>query len=186
MTPTEELKHEHQIVLLVLAGAEREGESARRAGACSMQRVDEMVDFFRAFVDRCHHAKEERHLFPALRRHGPAPQGASIETLLRDHDAGRQRIKAIEGALKKAQAAQAGAAAELGENLLAYAGLLRRHIGVEDGVLFPFADTVLAPDEQAALEEAFAKVEAEEIGEGVHERYHQLAHEIAERSEKGD
>jgi len=30
------------------------------------------------------------------------------------------------------------------------------------------------------LSVAFEKVEAEEIGEGVHEKYHQLAHELAE------
>ena len=66
MTPTEILKHEHQIVLLVLKGAEREGTAARKNGACDAPTVEKMADFFKTFVDRCHHAKEERHLFPAL------------------------------------------------------------------------------------------------------------------------
>lgn len=57
--------------------------------------------------------------------------------------------------------------------------LLRNHIYKEDNVLFPMADRVLAADEQTSLEGLFEKVEAEEIGEGVHERYHQLAHELA-------
>ncbi|MCX7681174.1 MAG: hypothetical protein N2508_04275 [Anaerolineae bacterium] len=32
--------------------------------------------------------------------------------------------------------------------------------------------------DQQALEEAFAQVEREEMGEGVHERYHELAHRL--------
>jgi len=31
-----------------------------------------------------------------------------------------------------------------------------------------------------ALVKAFDQVEAEEIGEGVHEKYHQLAHELSQ------
>jgi hemerythrin-like domain-containing protein len=41
------------------------------------------------------------------------------------------------------------------------------------------ADEILTAADQAELEAAFARVEAEEMGEGTHERYHQLAHEWA-------
>ena len=65
-------------------------------------------------------------------------------------------------------------------SLLAYAKLLRRHIQKEDNVLYPMADRVLTGQDQQALAEAFEKVEAQEIGQGVHEKYHRLAHELAE------
>ena len=65
-------------------------------------------------------------------------------------------------------------------SLLAYAELLRRHIQKEDNVLYPMADRVLTGQDQQALAEAFEKVEAQEIGQGVHEKYHRLAHELAE------
>jgi len=58
--------------------------------------------------------------------------------------------------------------------------LLRAHIDKEDNVLFPMADQLLTAADQKELTEAFEKVEAEEIGEGVHDKYHQLAHELAE------
>jgi len=63
MTPIETLKHEHHIILLVLGGAEAE---ARRPQGCDLARVGQMADFFRNFADKCHHAKEEGHLFPLL------------------------------------------------------------------------------------------------------------------------
>lgn len=180
MTPTETLKHEHQIVLLVLKGAGREARSSKKNGTSDITKVDQMLDFFKTFVDRCHHTKEERHLFPALERHSGSPKEAPIEVLLQEHEAGRQRVKAIGEALPEARLGRPDAVAEICENLLAYVKLLRSHIEKEDKFLFPFAEKVLTRKEQAALEDAFEKVEAEEMGEGVHEKYHQLAHDLAE------
>lgn len=68
---------------------------------------------------------------------------------------------------------------DLADALLAYAELLRGHIFKEDNVLFPMADQALPADEQTRLTGKFDEVEAEEIGPGVHERYHQLAHDLA-------
>ena len=61
MTTIETLKHEHEVILLVLRAAEREAEAIERAGRFDADRLRKFVDFFREFVDRCHHHKEERH-----------------------------------------------------------------------------------------------------------------------------
>ena len=58
--------------------------------------------------------------------------------------------------------------------------LLRAHIDKEDQILFPMADRLFSPEDQRELEVAFDQVEAEEIGLGVHDRYHQMAHDLAE------
>lgn len=178
MTPTEILKHEHQIVLLVLKGAEREGTAARKSGRCDSATIEKMVDFFKTFVDRCHHAKEERHLFPSLEKHGVPKEGGPIGVMLSEHDAGRGHVRAIAAALPGLKSRRADAAAEIAEHLQAYAALLRAHIDKEDNILFPMADRLLTREESEEMVKAFDRVEAEEIGEGVHEQYHQLAHEL--------
>jgi hypothetical protein len=43
------------------------------------------------------------------------------------------------------------------------------------------ADKLLTPEDQKDLEAAFEKVEAEELGAGTHERYHQLAHGLGKK-----
>ena len=48
----------------------------------------------------------------------------------------------------------------------------------ENNILFAIADRVLTPEDQDELSAAFEAIEAEEIGEGVHEQYHQFAHEL--------
>jgi hemerythrin-like domain-containing protein len=61
------------------------------------------------------------------------------------------------------------------ENALGYVALLRQHIMKEDNILFPMADRVIPVAEHAKVAEDFERVEHEETGEGVHEKYLALA-----------
>jgi len=178
MTPTETLKHEHKIIQLVLAGARREGERVQSTGRMHVEKAQKMVDFFSNFVDRCHHAKEEKHLFLMLEQRGMSARSGPIAVMVEEHRQGRRMIASIAKALPRAAAGHKSALAAVGENLLSYVELLRQHIDKEDNVLYPMADGVLTPEDQQALAGAFEKVEAEEMGEGLHEKYHQLAHEL--------
>lgn len=58
--------------------------------------------------------------------------------------------------------------------------MLGQHIDKEDNVLYVMADQMLTPRDQEDLAEALDRIEAEEMGDGVHEKFHQLAHELAE------
>jgi hemerythrin-like domain-containing protein len=174
--------HEHKAILLVLAAAEREVLGIQATGRVDAEKIRKFLDFFQNFADRCHHAKEERHLFKAMQGHGFPVGSGPIAVMLHDHDEGRRRLAAVAEALPAAESGDAEALTSLSRNLLAYVELLRGHIAKEDNVLYPMADRLFGPEEQQVLGEAFEKVEAEEIGEGVHERYHRLAHELAEES----
>jgi hemerythrin-like domain-containing protein len=56
-----------------------------------------------------------------------------------------------------------------------YVRLLHQHIAKEDQILFPMADRVIPAAKHDEVWEAFEKVEHEETGEGVHEKYLALA-----------
>lgn len=174
MTPTEELRHEHDVILLVLKGAEKTATPAEKLDRATL---GEMVDFFVNFVDRCHHTKEEKHLFPKLEERGIPHEGGPIGVMLDEHDRGRKLVAAMKEGLGGSRSDPVPASVR--ESLFEYIHLLRAHIDKENNVLFVMAERVLTQDEQQALSKAFAKVEAEEIGEGVHEKYHQLAHRLA-------
>ena len=66
------------------------------------------------------------------------------------------------------------------EHARSYARLLRQHIGKEDKILYPMAEQVLTAEDDQHLVQAFEAIEREEMGEGVHERYHRWAHELVE------
>ncbi|MCK9377104.1 MAG: hemerythrin domain-containing protein [Syntrophobacterales bacterium] len=180
MTATDDLRHEHEIILVIMDAADREASSITDTRQVDVATLEKIVDFCRVFLDRCHHGKEEEYLFPLLEQRGVGREHGPVGVMLHEHDAGRQRLKAVAASLPQAGTGGGGAAAALAAELRAYAALLRAHIDKENNVLFPLADRVLSPADQETLLRAFAKHEAEEIGPGVHEKYHHLAHELAQ------
>lgn len=140
-----------------------------------------MIEFFVNFVDRCHHSKEEKHLFVKMEERG-IPHDGPISVMLDEHDQGRKLVAAMTGRLPAAAAGSGTATEALRADLIAYVRLLRSHIDKENNILYPMADRVFTSEDQSGLEEAFKKVESEEMGEGVHEKYHQLAHRLAQGS----
>jgi hemerythrin-like domain-containing protein len=180
MTATEILKHEHTIVLKVLDAVRHEAQAIANTGKLNVEKLDKILDFFRVFVDQCHHGKEEEYLFPTMEKRGiPADKGP-IPVMLQEHTGGRNTVKAIIEALDRARQGDAAATEAVAANLSILDEHLRSHIEKENEVLFPMADKVFTPEDQQALIASFEKHEAEEIGAGVHEKYHQLAHELAQ------
>jgi len=179
MKATDILKHEHQIILLVLEGAEREAQRIQETGVVQAGKVEELLDFFQSFADRCHHHKEEKVLFVRMQERGMPADRGPVAAMLLEHDQGRGLLSAVAEALPEAAKGKAEAVASVRDNLRAYVALLRAHIAKEDTVLFPAADQLFTAEDQETLAEAFDRVEAEEIGDGVHEKYHQWAHDLA-------
>lgn len=179
MTATEILKHEHQVILMVLKTAENEARSIKEKNQVRPDVINKLTEFFQNFADRCHHAKEEKYLFERMRLRGIPVENGPIGVMLIEHDEGRGYVKAIIEGVSRAKDGDAKATSEVADHLLDYVDMLRVHIDKEDNVLYPLADRVLTSKDQEELLKAFEKVENEEIGAGVHEKYHQLAHELA-------
>ena len=102
MKPTEELVHEHQVITLVLNAVTLEAGRLRNAGKIDPGLVEKMLDFFRNFTDGCHHAKEEKHLFPLLERRGMPRDRGPVGVMLAEHDEGRRLVSNIGGVLPAA------------------------------------------------------------------------------------
>ncbi len=179
MTPIEQLMHEHQIILVVLDGAQKEIDYIRSTGKVHGEKIEEMLDFFRTFADKCHHAKEEKLLFQRMSDKGMPTESGPIAVMLQEHDLGRAYLKAVAEALPDAENGDAGAAEVVADNLQGYANLLRNHIAKEDNILYPIAERMFTPEDIKSLTEDMERVESEEMGEGTHERYHELAHKLA-------
>jgi hemerythrin-like domain-containing protein len=172
MKATRILKHEHQAILLVIGAVEKEGAHIEKTREIHARTVREMADFFKNFVDRCHHAKEEKHLFVMMHERGVPVKTGLLAVLLREHEQGRGYVRAVAEEVTGKGVPGAAAIRKAKKNLASYARLLRAHIDKEDNLLYPMADRLLKSADQKSLAEAFEKVESEELGEGVHEKYH--------------
>jgi hemerythrin-like domain-containing protein len=180
MTARKDLEHEHGTILLVLRAAEREAANIADTGSVHPDRTQKMVEFFREFADRCHHAKEEKWLFPLVRDRGTDADARAVEGLLAEHQEARRCVRQISEGLTRMKAHQASGAGLVEENLSAYVALMRVHIRKENTEFFPRAEELLTETDQATLAEAYRGIETKEMGEGTHEKYVELAQTLAE------
>jgi hemerythrin-like domain-containing protein len=154
--PTDILRREHELIGEVLRLVERLGQRLERGARIDGTVRERLVQFLTAFVDGCHHAKEERELFPALERAGVPRDNGPIGIMLADHESARALIPLMAGEDPR----PAGAA------MSRYAALMRVHIEKENGILFRLADMVLPDAAQQALADAFAVLDREASATG--------------------
>jgi len=181
MKPTEILSHEHRIIEQVLDCLDKMAEECRSAGALDERAARDAIAFFRNFADRCHHGKEETHLFPAMEARGFPRDGGPTGVMLYEHEQGRACVRGMEEAVEAAAAGDPAAQARFVDHATRYVDLLREHIRKEDHCLFAMANQLFGDSDQQQLLDAFTRVEAEDMGAGTHERYLAIANALADR-----
>jgi hemerythrin-like domain-containing protein len=170
MKATEDLKQEHEGILLMLNIMEQ----ISAMNEPNIVHLAQIIDFIKTFADKCHHGKEEDLLFPKLIEKGIRKENGPIGVMLYEHEQGRKHIKDLSVSFENYKNGDKSAISGIKENLNKYIDLLRNHISKENNVLFKMADEVLSEKEQDSLFEEFEKIEIERIGIGKHEEYHQL------------
>jgi len=181
MKPTEILSSEHRVIEQVLDCLDKIIQKCQTEGKLDKRSAKDAVAFFRNFADRCHHGKEEAHLFPAMEAKGFPRDGGPTDVMLHEHEQGRSFVRGMDKSIDAAANGDAAAQKEFVRNAWGYINLLREHIQKEDHCLFAMANNALNEQDQQALLAAFGKVEAEEMGEGVHEKFLKIADDLAER-----
>lgn len=171
MEATKILMEEHRVIEGVLASLE--AAAARLNGGQPVRPgfFIDSADFIKGFADGCHHKKEEGVLFPAMESAGVPRHGGPIQVMLAEHEEGRRLTRAMREAAERLEAGKPQAKDQVVSSAQSYVALLRQHIAKEDRILFPMADQVLDASRQAEVTEAFERIEHEETGAGVHERY---------------
>ena len=151
---------------------------------CNLLKTNEEVDlvditrliyFVKIFADECHHGKEEKLLFPAIKEVAVRRHRDLIEELLTEHVKLRDLIKSMQDAV-------------LGESVridtfvqscIVYINLLRDHIEKENYGLLPICDASLSKKKQDELLKKFETLENAVIGK----EYYPVFHSMLERFE---
>jgi hemerythrin-like domain-containing protein len=167
--PTDILKNEHRVIELVLYWLEKIAKDTRDRGRLEAVPARDLLAFFRNFADRCHHGKEEIHLFPVMESKGFLRQSGPTGVMLYEHEQGREHLRAMDAAVDKAASGDELSVEQFCTHAARYVNLLREHIVKEEHCLFGMANQVLAPDDDARLMEQFERIESEHAGEGTHQ-----------------
>jgi hemerythrin-like domain-containing protein len=178
---TQELNTEHGAVLVGLKILDKVAAAITEKSEQALEDLEQLLDFFKGFVDVCHHGKEEDVLFPEMERRGVKREGGPIGVMLAEHRVGREHVRAIADGLQQLRRGDDEAAALISEHARAFHEMLREHIRKEGKVLFPMADRLVPDDAAATLVEKFGEIERERVGEGKHEAYHAMLHDLKKR-----
>jgi hemerythrin-like domain-containing protein len=139
---TASLRRDHDIIKKVLKATATCTQLLKEGKEIPPAILLDTIDFITNFIDRCHHAKEEQGLFPALETTGMPRENSAIGTMLREHEEARkiaEQIKsAVDSYLANNKSEQSKSA--LVQYCKAYVNHIDRHILKEDTRLFIIAE----------------------------------------------
>ena len=164
------LRRDHELILEGLALLAAMSDAIDKGMAQSSADLAGLLEFFAAFADGQHHAKEEEMLFPALAEAGLPARGGPLMVMLAEHEEGRsylQGLRALTGAGSLSSAAARAAFVTVARQ---YRDLLVQHISKENQVLFVMAERLLKGRE-AMLDEALSLREKALPPEATFERW---------------
>lgn len=178
---TKILKDEHRVIEVVLDCLEKITQEANKSGKLNKEVALQAIDVIRTFADKCHHGKEENHLFARLVEKGIPKEGGPVGQMLIEHEQGRAFVKGMSDNITESATGNTEALQKFTQNTHGYVQLLRAHIQKEDGILFPMADKVLSDEDQKQLMKEFEVVESDHMGTGTHEKYIGLVVSLAKK-----
>jgi len=132
-----------------------------------------MIDFIRNYADKHHHGKEEQILFIEMQdRLGNIGANLIKHGMLVEHDLGRLFVTELEEAIDEYEK-QPSTPAKLDilANAVSYTGLLARHIGKENEVVYTYAQKNLTADVLADVNQRTEDFEKAAEDAGIVKKY---------------
>jgi hemerythrin-like domain-containing protein len=173
MKATNILRNEHREIIRALDVMERMAEQREKGESLDHRDVEDILRFFRLFVDSHHQGKEEMILFPALLKDRAQRHHAELSQLIFAHNQERSLVVGLEDAIETSNA----------KDFVYYvkrlSQVLRAHIEEEDRRLFALAEATLSAkeDEEVAHElEEFERHWRDTVLTGLFSRLSQMEH----------
>ncbi len=167
-TPTDQLKAEHEKILILLGILERICARLEAKRNINPLFLGQVIEFMKIFVDKFHHGKEEDLLFPAMRKAGVRREPGPIGELMIDHIKGRSLARNMNLAAERYKKYDLGAPLRFVESAKSYISLLIEHIHKEDEIYFPMAEKAFSEMQKKELLESFEEFERTETGHKEH------------------
>ena len=161
---------EHALIRKYLDGMAAALEKLEKGETIPLQYFEQINFFYQRFVDGYHHFKEEHQMFRMLAQKAGGSLDGRIDSLRQQHENGRTHMAAI---LKAAEGYVTGdekMAVDLVEHIAAYISMLRRHIHIEDMVVYPMVEETFTEADHVALDKQF-KDANEKAGAGFMDEY---------------
>jgi hemerythrin-like domain-containing protein len=182
MKAIEDLKSEHEVIIRALDILDALSQRADGGLFEALLDIDILLESMQKFTDQWHQVKEEDALFPALRKAGLSRENGPVGVMFQEHRLGSLYFKGAKEALRDTSRAFVGAAfVEFRIHAARYTGLLRKHIGKENTMLFPLVEQMFTENRLAVLQDTFEMVEKRKGGKQQANKYRKLLDALSEK-----
>jgi hemerythrin-like domain-containing protein len=172
------LIEEHRLIARMLGSLEAFTDRLGEEPDCDRQIVREYADFFRRFVDECHHGKEEDYLFLRMGAYGFSNNAGPVSAMLSEQGEGREHLNALAGIGQDAGPLTARERTLVKGHALGYISRIESHMKREDDILFPVARHALPPFVLEELTSEFEKFDGNAANRPVRENLQRVAREL--------
>jgi len=166
------LQYDHGIIRQVLdvVGELLRSHRASRYGP----ELKEALTFLEQFLDRFHHAKEERFLFPAAMEECPKV-AETLALLKKEHVQARRTVRSALRALEEGNVEKAE------RDAMRLVERITLHISEEENQVFPVIENFLAMETDAKLYEQYQAFMQKKFGAGYYQVAEAFANDIQDR-----
>lgn len=144
----------------------------------NVHKLRTVVEFLRVYADQRHHQREEGIFFALLVKRGVPPQGCPIGGLNNEHEKGRVLVSVLDKGITAYEQKQSGAEHTVRQTLQEIIDLYRKHLWMEDAMVFPMAEKLISKADDKELKEKFADLDSK-IGSDVIVRLEQFARSLS-------
>lgn len=177
MTPTENLKNEHNDIIQLLNIMNKIAESIKSQDVFYTNDVEEIIDFLKYFIEKSHHGKEEV-FYPALVIAGISKENESVSAMLYEHVLARNYLKDINSCVVNCKIGNSFSGELLADSITNYVELIKNHLRKEEEIIFPIADKELSKEKQTEISEEFERIEDKIVRHGFRDHFHKLLRKL--------
>jgi hemerythrin-like domain-containing protein len=167
------LREEHRNIETLLRALEHELSIFDRAERPDYEVVQAVIDYFQEYPDCCHHPREDV-VFTMLKARDPAA-AASVGDLEAEHRNGAKRLHLVARAVESVLSEQEVLRQTVDDIVRDFIEKERRHMEMEERVLFPAAASALRPEDWAEID---AKVGDDPLLDRANEKFNSLRQRI--------
>jgi hemerythrin-like domain-containing protein len=177
MTPTENLKNEHNDIKGLLNIMSKIAGNIKSNDVFYTSDVEDIIDFLKYFIEKSHHGKEEV-FYPALEYAGIPKEAESLSIILYEHALARNYLKDIDSCVVNCKIGNSFSGDMLAESMINYVQLIKNHMQKEEEIIFPFAEQELSYEKQVELAKEFELIEENIVHHDFHDHYHKLLEKL--------
>jgi len=177
MTPTENLKSEHNDILELLKIMSKIAESIKSNDVFYPNDVEEIIDFLKHFIEKSHHGKEEV-FYTELISTGVPKENESLSIMKYEHVLIRNYLKDINSCVENCKIGNSFSGVFLADSLTNYVVLMTNHIKKEEEIIYPLAESELSKAKLIDISKEFERIEEKIIHHGFHDHYHKLVEKL--------